>query len=42
MISKICIENFPDLRENILNMLAFEKLIRDEQQTERPVLNDDE
>ena len=35
-------ENIHDLRENILYMLAFEKLVRDEQQTDRPILNDDE
>ena len=34
-------ENFHDLRENILYMLSFEKLIGDEQQTNRPILNDD-
>ena len=36
------IENIHDLRENILYMLSFEKLVRDEQQTERPILNDNE
>ena len=36
------IERIDDLRENILYMLSFEKLIRDEQQTDRPILNDDE
>ena len=36
------IENIHDLRENILYILAFEKLIRYEQQTIRPILNDDE
>ena len=36
------LENIHDLRENILYMLSFEKLVRDEQQTERPILNDDE
>ena len=35
------IENLHDLGEKILYMLAFEKLIRDEQQTIRPILNDD-
>ena len=34
------IENIHDLRKNILYMLAFEKLIIDQQQTDRPVLND--
>ena len=29
-------ENIHDLRENILYMLSFEKLIRDEQQIDRP------
>ena len=34
------IENIHDLiRENILYMLSFEKIIRDEQQTDRPILN---
>ena len=36
------IENIHDLRENILYMLSFEKLVRDEQLTDRTVLNDDE
>ena len=36
------IENILDLREKILYMLEFEKLIRDEQQTDRPNLNDNE
>ena len=35
------LESIHDLRENILYMLAFEKLVRDEQQTDRPILNDD-
>ena len=36
-------KNIHDLRENILYMLAFEKLIRDEQQKViEPHLNDDE
>ena len=35
-------ENIHDLRENILYMLSFEKLIRDEQQIVRPILKDDE
>ena len=39
---EIIIEIIHDLRENILYMLSFEKLIRDEQQTDRPILNDDE
>ena len=38
------IENIPDLRENLLYMLAFENLIRDEQQkvTEPMSVDDDE
>ena len=36
------IEKFHDLRENILYMLSFEKLIRDEQRSVTPILNDDE
>ena len=36
------IENVHDLKENILYMLAFEKLIRDEQQTDRSNLNDND
>ena len=36
------IENIHDLREKILYMLAFEKLIRDEQQIVRTILNDDD
>ena len=36
------IENIHDLRENILYMLSFEKFIRDEQQTDRPDLNEDD
>ena len=40
---EIFIENFHDLRENILNMLSFEKPIRDDQQMViEPILNDDE
>ena len=39
---EIIIENIEDLRENRLYMLSFEKLIRDEQQTDRTILNDDE
>ena len=36
-------ENIHDLRENILNILSFEKLVRDEQQKViEPVLNDNE
>ena len=34
------IENIHDLREIILYILSFEKLIRDEEQTDRPTLND--
>ena len=36
------IENIHDLRENILYMLAFRKLTRDEQRAFRIVLNDNE
>ena len=36
------IENIHDLRENILYMLAVEKLIGDEQQIVRPILIDDD
>ena len=40
---EINIENIHDLRESILYMLAFEKLVRDEQQDViEPILNDDE
>ena len=35
-------EKIHDLRKNLLYMLAFEKLIRDEQQTDRIILNDDD
>ena len=40
-IEKI-LENIHDLRENILYRLSFEKLIRDEQQTIRPILTEDD
>ena len=36
------IENIHDLRKNILCMLSIEKFIRDEQQTDKPVLNEDD
>ena len=36
------IENIHDLRDIILNLLTFEKFIRNEQQTERPDLNEDD
>ena len=36
------IENIHDLRENILYMLSFEKLARDEQQTDRPIVKGDD
>ena len=39
---EIILEKIHDSRENILYMLAFEKLVRDEQQTDRLILNDDE
>ena len=35
-------ENINDLRQNILYMLSFEKLIKGEQQTIKPILNDDD
>ena len=35
-------EKIHDLRENILHMLSFEDLIRDEQHSDRPILNDDD
>ena len=36
-------ENIHDLREDILYMLSFEKMIKDEKQTDRPILtNNDE
>ena len=35
------IEKIHDLGENILYTLSFEKLVRDEQQTIQPILNDD-
>ena len=34
------IEKFHDFREIILYLLSFEKQVRDEQQTDRPILND--
>ena len=40
-IEKI-IETVHDLGENILCMLSFEKLVKDEQQTLKPILNDDD
>ena len=36
------IQNFHDLRENILYMLSFEKLLRTEQQSVRPLLKDND
>ena len=39
---EIIIENIQDSRENILYMLSFEKLIRDKQQTIKPILKDDD
>ena len=39
-IEKI-IENYHDLRENVLYLISFEKLIRDDQETIGPFLNDD-
>ena len=41
-IQKNTIENIHDLRENILYMLSIEKLIREEQQTNRLILNDND
>ena len=35
-------EDIHDLRENILYMFSFEKLVNDEQQTIRPILNDND
>ena len=35
-------ENIHDLRENMFYKLSFEKCIRDEQQTDRPILNEDD
>ena len=35
-------EDILDLRKNILYMLSFEKMIRDEQQTDRPILTEDD
>ena len=40
-IEKI-LTNVHDLRENILNMLSFEKFVDDEQEIVRPILNDDD
>ena len=34
---EINIENIHDLRENIIYLLSFEKLFRDEQQNDRPI-----
>ena len=39
---KDILENIHDLRENILYMLSFEKVVRDEQQTDRVFLNEDD
>ena len=36
------LENIHDLRENILYMLSFEKFIRDDQEADKPILNDGE
>ena len=36
------LENIHDLGENILYMLSFEKLIRNEQRTDRVILNEDD
>ena len=35
-------ENLHDVREKILYMLSFDKLVNDEQQTIRTILNDDD
>ena len=40
-IEKI-LENIHDLRENILYMLSFEKIVKAEQEIVRPILNDDD
>ena len=42
MISKILLKIFMILIENRLYMLSFEKLVRDEQETIRPILNEDD
>ena len=34
--------NFHDPIENILNMLSFEKFMRDDQEADKPILNDDD
>ena len=39
---EIILENVHDLRENILYMLSFEKFIRDDQEVDKPILNDDD
>jgi len=36
------LKNIHDLTENILYMLSFEKVVRDEQQTDRVFLNEDD
>ena len=36
------LEKIHDLRENILYMFSFEKLLSDEQEIIRPILNDDD
>ena len=35
------LKNIHDLGENILNLLLFEKYFRDDQQVDKPILNDD-
>ena len=36
------LENIHDLRENIIYMLSFENFVRDKQQTDEPILNEDD
>ena len=36
------IENIHDLRENKVYMLSFAKLVKDEQESDRPILNDND
>ena len=36
------IDKIHDLREKILYKISFEKVIRDEQRTDRPILNDND
>ena len=36
------LENIHDLRENILYMITFEKFNKDDQEVDKPILNDNE